>query len=521
MKNIFYFFLAIILINLSACKKLLDTKPTDFLSPVTYYDSEVQLNYALAGVYDILGNGALYGTHYISRFGMEAEEGCFSPSTVITGPQVYNYTASDPNIENFWRNLYSGINRANVLLANVDKNTSISEGVRNQVRGETLFLRAYYYFLLVQNFGGVPLILEPTRSATGNEIAKSSASDVYQRILTDMEAAESLVASIKTLGFGGRANKSAVRGMLARVSLYMAGYPLQDKSKYEDARSWAKKVIDDTEVAHILNPDYQQVFINYAQDKYDIKESLWEVEFWGSSGVFRETGQVGAWIGITSTNPEIGVASGFVNSTAKLYQSYESSDVRRDWAIANFTYTSAGDKTPLAANPTVASLYTRKVGKYRREYELVTPKSNNSTPINWPILRYSDVLLMYAEAENEISGPPAVGSNALNYINSIRARANASLFTSSNLITDKNEFREFIFDERSRELCFEGLRKPDLIRWGIFEFTMNAMKNRMAQDIPNQHYSLAFRNASSKHKILPIPTQDLILNKALVQNLGW
>lgn len=521
MKNIFYFFSMLIFISLSSCKKLLDTKPTDFLSPVTYYESEVQLNFALAGVYDILGSGPIYGTHYISRFGMEADEGCFSPSTVITGPQVYNYTASDPNIENFWKNLYVGINRANVLIANVDKNVEINENVRNQIRGEALFLRAYYYFLLVQNFGGVPLMLQPTKSAFGNEIPKSTIKEVYEVILSDMETAESLVPSISTLGFGGRVSKSAVRGILARVCLYMAGYPLLDKSKYEAARMWAKKVIDDTEALHVLNLDYKQVFINYAQDKYDIKESIWEVEFWGSSGVYRETGQVGAWIGITSTNADIGVASGFVNTTAKLYNAYESTDVRRDWSISNFTYTAAGVKTYLADPPLVASLYTRKVGKYRREYELVTPKSNNATPINWPILRFSDVLLMYAEADFELNGPPAVDSESLNYINLVRARANATTFNASNHITDPNEFKEFIIEERSRELCFEALRKPDLIRWGIIDFIMTDMKNRMAQDIPNQHYSLAFRNYIPKYKILPIPTQEVILNKSLVQNQGW
>src|SRR5690606_24111880 len=101
---------------------------------------------------------------------------------------------------------------------------------------------------------------------------------------------------------------------------------------------------------------------------------------------------------------------------------------------------------------TPASLYNRKAGKYRREYELVKPKTNNASPINWPLLRFADVLLMYVEAENELNGPPQPGSVALGYLNQIRSRANASVFDAANAITDKNEFRDFIVDERSREL---------------------------------------------------------------------
>src|SRR5690554_7938050 len=97
-----------------------------------------------------------------------------------------------------------------------------------------------------------------------------------------MTTAEPLVAGIAELGFGGQINKSAVRGMLARVNLHAAGEPLRDANGYAEASKWAKMVIDDTEAAHALNPNYPEIFMNLAGDRYDIKESIWEVEFWGN-----------------------------------------------------------------------------------------------------------------------------------------------------------------------------------------------------------------------------------------------
>ena len=161
-------------------------------------------------------------------------------------------------------------------------------------------MRAYYYFILVEHWGDVPLILSPTVDLKVLEkSAESLLEKVYEQIIGDMDLAEDLVQSATGAGFGGRVTKSAVRGILARVCLRMAGNPLNDESRYAEARSWAKKVIrDDTESGHRLHPDYSQVFINYAQDKYDIKESIWEVEFWGNAqNSYRETGRVGAWCG--------------------------------------------------------------------------------------------------------------------------------------------------------------------------------------------------------------------------------
>jgi starch-binding outer membrane protein, SusD/RagB family len=519
-----YFLLILIVFASTSCNKLLEKRPSDFLSPTGYYTTEAELQSALAGVYDILYN--IYGTNILYREGIEADEGYYQSNTLL-GLHLYTFNASEPRIYQWWSGPWLGISRANVLLANVDNQPNIPQTVRDQIRGEAMFLRGYYYYVLVRAFGGVPIILKPVVSATDTDVPRSTEKEVYDQILKDMTTSEKLVADINTLGFGGRVSKSAVQGILARVCLAMAGNPLKDVSKYKDASAWAKKVIDSR--LHSLNPVYSNIFINYAQDKYDIKESIWEVEFWGNRfGIYTETGQVGGVNGPSSANSETGVAVGGLFATAKLYKLYEPGDLRRDWAIANFTYNKNGpngSKTYIT-DTTTSSLYNRAGGKWRREYELVTPKSAQWTPQNLPLLRYSDVLLMYAEAENEINNGPT--PEAYNAINQVRMRAFGKLLPGA---VNPNEhdlkglnhdsFFKQIVDERSRELSFELLRKPDLIRWGLFVSVMHQTGDQISADVPGAYYTQRYYNVTDKNVVYPIPESELSTNKALVQTPGW
>lgn len=503
------YFVALVMIGMTGCKKFLDTKPTDFLTPTQYFTTEEQLSNGLTGVYDVLGSSELYSNAFTSRLGTEADQGFYARST-FNGPQVYTHTSSDNLISGTWMRLYEGISRANMVLASIDK-PKMADSARMQVRGEALFLRAFYYFMLVSNWGDVPLILEPVTSAEGNEVARTPAKEVYEQIVKDMKESEGLVKTITQMGFSGRITKSAIRGMLARVYLHWAGKPLSDASKYNDVKEWTLKVMESGE--HQLAEDYSQIFINYAQDKYDIKESIWEVEFWGNriGNAYTETGWIGYTVGIATTDTEIGFSYGFINATANLYRKYADGDVRRDWAIAPFRY-SGKDKVL----HTAAQLYNRNAGKWRREYETVLPKAPSTTPQNFPILRYSDVLLMYAEAENALNGPTP---EALGAINLVRKRAKAAEYTS---FASKEAFLEELQDERSRELCFESLRKGDLIRWGIFLPTMQAIGNEIQSEGGSYAYAtIAFLNASEKHLLFPIPAREMMLNRKLVQNPGW
>ena len=367
MKQLKCLLILIALVSVSSCKKFLSKpKPEDSLEPSTYFQTADQLNFALAAVYNILQSGELYKTKFHYLKGWEADEGFARASNFTTYLNSNQFTSSSADIFSYWRDLYKGIARANVLIANVNSNTGIPQSLRDQVRGEALFLRGYYYFLLVQSYGGVPLTTEPVTDINNLDRPRSSVAEIYAQILKDMTDAEGLVLKITQLGYGGRVSKSAVRSILARVCLTMAGQPLNDVTKYADARKWAKMVIDDTEAAHLLNPSYSDVFIKVAQDKYDIKESIWEVEFSGDgTGTFSaETGQVGFNCGAVQTAAvapavtTVGNASGYMWVTSGLYNLYAPGDVRKGWNVQNYNLAADGTRTYKPFPTTQASIYT-------------------------------------------------------------------------------------------------------------------------------------------------------------------
>ncbi|MFA4868622.1 MAG: RagB/SusD family nutrient uptake outer membrane protein [Pedobacter sp.] len=404
----------------ASCQKILEINPDEYIiRSETYYSTELQLETALLGVYAKLADDALYANNMLGRMGLEADEGFCSYSADKGSVAYYAASPADVKILGYWKSLYEGINNANAVLDNINRPV-MDEVKRDRIKGQALFLRAYYYFMLVNKFGDVPLVLTQTISGDSDavQIAKSPAKKIYDQIITDMTIAADLVADADAVKSAGQVSKSAVWGILARVCLYMAGNPINDESKYAEAAKWAGKVISSGK--HELNANYSQIFINYAQDLYDMKESIWEVEFWGNGlGSYGATGgMVGRNNGISNTvDDNIGYSIGVIHPTAWLYNLYPANDLRRDWSIAPFAY---------SGNPatkvywTTQTYYQRYAGKFRREYEILKPKSQSRTPQNFPLLRYSDVLLMYAEAVNEVSGP---NDEIKDLVNSVRRRA--------------------------------------------------------------------------------------------------
>lgn len=514
---------ALCISGIISCNKFLDTKSQDSLSPGTYYETESQLNAALTGIYSILASGDTYGNFMLGRMGLEADEGWFRQGGTV-GVERYMTYPTDVRITNLWKTFYDGINRANNLLAGIDKPV-MNDSSRAVIRGEALFLRAYFYLVLVNNFGDVPLKLTPSTSPTQTSFPRTPARDVYEQIVKDMTEAEGLVRSISDLGFSGRVSKSAVQGILARVCLYMAGEPINDVSKYAAARDWAKKVMSSG--IHDLNPSYKQVFINQAQDIYDIKESIWEVEFWGNSeGSYPRGGLVGSNLGILNTNNNtIGLAQGFIYGARWLYRSYEDGDLRRDWNIAPFKYNVVNGQTTTDEIPWPATTQLiRSVGKWRRVNELASSLRNTFlTPQNFPLLRYSDVLLMYAEAENEVDGP---SDEVFEALNQVRRRAfGKPVHTPDPQLDlknmDQDAIRAYIQAERPRELCFENLRKRDIGRWGIFLQRMKTGVSDFQAELPTNVGVNYYSNATDRDVIWPIPSWEINLNKAMTQNKGW
>lgn len=521
----------------SSCSNILDKEP-DFVSPDYYYNTESEMLQALNGVYNRLidTNGRMYSKGLFSLFVL-SDESFYTSSFNNTNIRAGVVDAAHLDIGRFWEVLYEGVNRANLLLYGVD-GKELNTDVMKAAKGEALFLRGYYYFLLTSFFGEVPLKLTPTLSANDRYLAKSPLADIYKQIVKDMQEAEELVLDIETLGHNERISKTGVQAVLARVFLKMAGEPLKDETRFEDALEYANKVI--TSGRHELNPDYTQIFINHSQDINDSKECIWEVGMYGNKiGTVDLAGSLGVENGILCRDESIGYSGGPMNASKRLYDSYGEGDLRRDWNVAPFVYREVEEnrvneetqevevvKVTKKVNYSATQIYNRNPGKWRREYE-TGQKARLFNSTNFPVIRYSDVLLMKAEAENEVNNGPT--DEAYDAINQVRRRAYGKPVHTADAEADlpenlaKTDFREEVKKERFRELCFEGMRKLDLIRWGEYVATMKAFGTEIATTAPTafRYASRVGENTTDRNVLFPIPNTEITVNKLMTQNEGW
>lgn len=603
MKTIKITFLSLVAACTMASCDFLEKEPYK-ITPENYFQNETEVSNFLTGIYANLSQTSFYGNDYMVLAGGDDLEfyGGSTGRISNTGLICNNTTTSDAAVTQFWADLYSGIERANMLLEHIDNVPSMSAEKTAQYKSEARFLRAFYYFNLVQCWGDVPLKLESTYSSgtvTDKDIARTDKNVIYKFIVKEMEeAADEGLLSAKDLGYKpNRISKSAAWGILARVYLFWAGEhnrddqpePAEAKSYFERASHFGQLVMGE---GHELAEDYWDAFIDMCSDKYNTSgsnESIWEVEFAGDgTGDVRSEGRIGNTIGLqcadfSSQSSLVGKADpgysyGFLWATPKLYDLYtRNNDKERfTWNIAPFTYraldsdadkdikgktgivgrtfenqelyelvtgsgwygeksydydgadegkefVNKGSQRGDVYKKAVAPEEVRKdlcCAKFRREYEPAAKRNKNLTSINFPILRYSDVLLMVAEAENEYWGYPT--DLAKECLRDVRIRAGIS--DNTNDLNSQNAFRNAIKDERAMELCFEFTRRFDLIRWGEFVDKMNEQVDLALSGINwNQGSQVApFFSVTSAYQYFPIPDAEKAVNKLITgNNPGW
>lgn len=552
------------------------------VEPETYYDSESAVLQGLAGVYGVINSSEFYGNYY-SIVASNIDDLCYFNRAMQTNYFEYNrHNAGTSQIYEIWAKIYQGVNNANAFIDAMQGNPHDPYG---RYQNEARFLRAYYHFVLAQAWGDVPL-RDSAVSSYGNTSCKATPQiDVLEWVAAQMEScaefysalyAEHPEFELEDLSSApSRIDASTVHGILARVYLFMAGESVAADEEvrvdcYRKAMDHAGAVIESGK--HSLNPEYSQVFINMISDNYDreYRESMWEADFLGdrSSADNWSNGRIGDLLGLYSGGSSTDYARfncnyayGKYNGSLKLWDLYWTedrtadenmleyvTDERQEWNMPPYNYQGSSntppygsgltsgsslagiDKTPYkyggvsTSKDPMAAPAVRNCGKFRREviYEGQKNAKKLYTSINFPILRYSDVLLMYAEASNELNG---VSADAYDCVKMVRDRA--GIKTKDIASYSKSTFRTLIMNERGRELCFESLRKYDLIRWGIYVREMNDYSKWTADKRWSKSSALASYASDMggavkpMHVVLPIPSVELGVNALLVQNPLW
>ena len=531
MKTVYKLFHATVLtlcsaIMLSSCDSFLDTKPYDFTAPETFYSNESECTAALAGVYYTLAYEKVYGNNYSCMISNVDDLSYYQRQSGQLASQVYgnDHNPGNQHVWGTWETLYKGINNANVFLENVDK-ADMDESVKTRMKGEAKFLRAYFHFLLVQGWYEVPIRKTSFKDVNNSSIEATPHTDALDWIIGEMEECVNLVDDQTYDKSPSYIKKNTVMGILARVYLWRAGYPANGgQPYYAKAAYWANEVKKSNK--HKMNPDVEAIWRNMASDKYDTEynESIWEAEFIGNrtaDGIGNYTdGRIGNVIGNLqkcTKSTGNGYGYGFYAATLILWDLFDKNDKRRDLSIAPYWY-DVNDNKKTWTNKQIVQ---RSCGKFRREWESSSMKDKSYTPENYPILRYGDVLLMLAEAENEAHQGPT--DLAYECINEIRQRA--GIFKLEGL--SYTDFQQAVRYERARELCFESLRKYDLVRWGIYVEAVHDKLGAATQDkrwaTGNQFIGARDYAARTqeKHQFLPIPTKELDVNGKLEQNKYW
>lgn len=513
-------------LTVSSCESFLETEPYDFAYPESFYNNEKECTMALAGVYWTLSSQNVYGNRYSCMLSNIDDLSYYQRNAGQLSSQVYgnDHNPSNTDVWECWKSLYSGINNANVLLENVD-NASMSDDVKKRIKGEAKFLRAYYHFLLAQAWYDVPVRKESFKDVNYSPLESTPHKEAIDWIIDEMEDCVDMVDDTQYTLSPSYVKKNTVMGILARVYLWRAGNPINGgTADYKKAAEWAGKVVATKQ--HKLNPDLYAIWKCMAADKYDTEynESMWEVEFIGNrtadgQGNYTE-GRIGNVIGNLqkcTANPGKGYSYAFYAPTLILWDLYSAADKRRNVYIAPYQINNKDVEVKWKDNQIVQ----RSCGKFRREWETSSKKDKNHTPENYPILRFADVLLMQAEAENEANNGPT--DKAYKAINTVRERAGLEALKNLDYATFQQEVR----DERARELCFESLRKYDLVRWGIY---VDAIHNKLGAATATKRWApgnnflgaAAYaNNTTDKHQFLPIPSRELSVNTKLQQNKYW
>ena len=503
---------------INSCKKYLSLAPNSAFDEAYVFGSVSDAYKAVLGTYAVLAGDRGYGGRINYYFSNDCDESyCNASNTNIIGGDNgakalsrYNAVATNLELDAEWNIYYPGIDRANHCIKNIPNMPLYTNGSAadkaslQRLYGEVLTLRAQFYFDLIKFWGDVPAPYIPSTDQTDLNLPATNRDSIYDHILNDLLLAGTLLPWRGDPGVAAdeRITKGAAKALRARIALFRGGYSLRAASRkmertadylnyYKIARDECIEIMNSGR--HKLNPNFLAVF----KDNFDAHkiepngEALFQVGLSGGTGV--SDGRIG-FIDGTRVNSN---GSGSCWALPTYFYKFDSFDLRRDVTIASYAINGSGYYIGYSTSygPFV-------MAKFRRDWHSnpATLPTNTSAyaGISWPMIRYSDVLLMFAEAENEINKAPTAA--AVDAFKQVRLRGfNGDVNKMGIIPADYQGFFTAITNERMFEFGGEGLRKWDLIRWNLIntiftETRANLAKFRVRQppyeNVPARMYFL-------------------------------
>ena len=547
------------LLATAGCKKL-DETPYDFLAPENVYRTAEDAEAAIAGVYAHFNFNDYYFTKPYWEWLSEDEDHIAGASFALSNIGAGNY--DDYKTPKMYTSPFVIIARANTVLERVPA-IQMDVTTRNRILGEARFMRAWSYFTLVRLFGPLPLRTASVSSIADANIPRASVADVYRQIIDDLVQGEALMPyqGEAGAGGGGHANKGAAQALLAKVyatigsaslrgaqitvrggrdnAAYtyskdvVAGYEgFDSKQYYQLAKDEAAKLIASNKYS--LFPNYMDLWLKANDNK---GEHIFMSQTLTGDPLHMN------YVNNYFTSGDLG-GRGYLWMSTDFYKTFSPLDDRVQKGITHFWFEDYGQGpfyhyypredsaryrivsiVPLTAThpvrlkgDTVFASYSNKaqILKYYVPGKPIAPNNSdgNQGATNYPLLRYADVLLTYAEAENELNGNTA---EARRYYVQVRRRSNQNATTTQDPLLDpanlsQLQLRSAILAERAQEMHFESNRRFDLIRWGLYLPVMNRI------GVSNQN---VIKTRTARNLLLPLPTEEISSSPLITQNPGW
>ncbi|HEY4787508.1 MAG TPA: RagB/SusD family nutrient uptake outer membrane protein [Bacteroidales bacterium] len=504
----------------SSCKDYLEVKSQSSLTDDVIFSDPNYTRGAIMTIYNTFGENNSYRNRLWLHMGIntdiEYRPGASGQTPIISvksddliplystnsdlGDGYNNADAANP-----WSEIYSGIERSNLVISGIRKYGNPEQGsVMGDYLGEALALRAFFYYDLIKWWGDVPFRINPV-SADNLYLAKTQRTEIYDQIIADLGEAENLMFAAGTdqTNTVKRLSKDAVRGLRARICLSAAGYAMHPtttgdpeitynysdenrrKELYTIARDECKAII--TDGRYSLDPSFKNIFYQQCQDiETQGREAIFELPY--NIGV---RGRMVYWFGLkrAQDNKYVTTSSmgGSVMVMPSFYYDFNDADTRKNITVAPYTVQPVSG----VISQVVANVTNLQLGKWRAEWckVKITGTDDGVSPI---VLRYADILLMYAEADLYLGG-----TDGKEYFNQVRRRAFGQPITSPSSV-DLDLTLDNIKQERAFEFCGENIRKYDLERWGELKTKMDEAKAKMQRlrdglgeyaDVPNTIYT--------------------------------